>query len=108
LIDLDGTLFCERARQVKTYGTDQWKTTADVLCGVHHPNDYLVLDRCEWKWDSSDHPNMVIVKTFAPLSGKPKLDGVELQPLTYSFGAILSKLVDQRYLQENGWFKLSD
>lgn len=103
LLDDDGTLFVEREKQIKTYGIDQLKTTSDVLVNAPNAHDYLVFDRIEWKWDRSDIASLVMLKTFAPLSGKLKLDGVDVNPLLFTRSSAISTLLQG---QELDFFKL--
>ena len=69
------------------------KTTSEVLVNAPNAHDFLVFDRIEWKWDRSDIASLVLLKTFAPLSGKLKLDDIDLNPLLFNRAPATSTLL---------------
>lgn len=96
LIDESGILFAEREKQIKTYSPfNMRKTTRDVLLSAPNSEDFIILDRVEWKWEPADVPYLTLLKTWAPLSGKLKMDEVDFNPFelhvrTPAFRTLLS------------------
>lgn len=84
LIDQTGTIFPEREKQIKTYGIDQYKTSSEILAKATNAHDFLIIDRIEWRWESRDQNHLVLLKTWAPLSGKLKVDMVDANPFVFS------------------------
>ena len=45
-----------------------------MLLNQYNPHDYIVIDRTEIPWAYTDQKKLVLIKTFAPLSGKVILE----------------------------------
>ena len=70
LIDPLETAFASRHTRVKFYEANvSPKHTQDVLARAHNPNDYIIIDRIEQQWLYADQKKLLLLKTFAPLSG---------------------------------------
>lgn len=63
-------MFQYRADRICSIPSKHPKRTFDVL--QHSPNnsDYLVIDRADNSWVSDDQKKLILLKTFAPLSGQ--------------------------------------
>jgi len=40
-----------------------------VLANAYNPKDYIIIDRMEQQWLFADQSKLLLLKTFAPLSG---------------------------------------
>ena len=69
LVDPLETAFASRHTRVKFYDSSQPKNTSDVLENAYNTNDYIVIDRIEQSWLYKDQKKLLLLKTFAPLSG---------------------------------------
>ena len=74
MIDPDGTIFVMKEKRVKYYEPNQAKQTGDVLERSYNSQDYLIIDRTEVPWAYTDQKKLILIKTFAPLSGKVILE----------------------------------
>ena len=70
LIDPEGTIFVMKEKRVKQYEPNQAKQTGDVLERAYNKHDFVIIDRTECPWMYTDQQKLIIVKTFAPISGK--------------------------------------
>ena len=70
LIDPDGTVFVMKEKRVKFYEPGQAKQTGDVLERSYNKNDFVIIDRTECPWMYTDQQKLLLLKTFAPISGK--------------------------------------
>ena len=58
----------KRDLRVKSF-KGELKHTKELLCEVFSPNDYIIVDRSEMTWSLENRKNIILLKTFAPLSG---------------------------------------
>lgn len=60
----------KRDIRVKQFEYQDVKTSKEFLYTAFNREDYLIIDRSELDWEDADLKNVVLVKTFAPLTGQ--------------------------------------
>jgi hypothetical protein len=61
------------------------KSAREVLANSNNKNDYVIIDRTDTTWEYTDKNNILLVKTFAPLSSHCAPD-----PMITSFPIVIT------------------
>lgn len=67
---IDPKQICVKAENITYLGTDGVKSVEEILKpNTYNRWDFTIIDRSEIEWNISCHQRIVLVKTFAPLTG---------------------------------------
>jgi len=69
MIDPERVIFTDRQTRVWSYHPMEAKRVDQVLQNSYNKNDFVIIDRLEHAWEHQLQSKMIIIKTFAPLSG---------------------------------------
>jgi len=84
LIDPEGVYFKMRDKRIKQAPSiNVAKATDELLFDSSNKDDYVIIDRTDTVWKYQDVSRVILLKTFAPLSGHVIQEhGLDMFPIT--------------------------